>query len=203
MLVIPVFGLLALGGSATGICGEATELQTDVVSGEIVNCDGSEFTGSGVSGGGVDYVALGERIYNGEGATCAGCHGSTGGGGAGPSLAGVLTTFGVCVDHMEWVRLGTQGFQTAGRGTYGDTNKPVGGAGQMPSHASLSEEQLAAVVTFERVRFGGEDPAEALVDCGVGPQEPGAEGEGEAPPLEDGAPPPEDGTVATTTTLAG
>jgi mono/diheme cytochrome c family protein len=195
MLIIPLFALLALGGSATGTCGEATELQTDVVSGQIVNCDGSEFTGSGVGGGGTDYLALGDRIYHGEGATCAGCHGATGGGAVGPSLAGVLTTFGVCVDHMEWVRLGTQGFQDAGRATYGDTNKPVGGGGTMPGHASLTEEQLTAVVVFERVRFGGEDPAEALVDCGVGPEEPPAEGEEGAPPAEDGA--------VTTTTVAG
>ena len=195
MLIIPLFALFALGGSATGICGEATELQTDVVSGEIVNCDGSEFTGSGVSGGGTDYVALGERVYNGEGATCDGCHGAGGGGGVGPALTGVLTTFGACADHMEWVRLGTTGFQAAGRATYGDTNKTVGGGGTMPSHTSLSEEQLAAVVVFERVRFGGEAPDQALVDCGVGPEEPPAEG-------EEGAPPPEDGAV-TTTTVAG
>jgi mono/diheme cytochrome c family protein len=203
MLIIPLFALFALGGSATGICGEATELQTDVVSGEIVNCDGSEFTGSGVGGGGTDYLALGERVYNGEGATCAGCHGAGGGGGVGPGMTGVLTTFGACTDHLEWVRLGTTGFQAAGRATYGDTDKPVGGGGTMPAHASLSEDQLAAVVVFERVRFGGEAPDQALVDCGVGPEEPPAEGEGGAPPAEgEGAPPPEDGTV-TTTTLAG
>ena len=204
MLIIPLFALFALGGSATGICGEATELQTDVVSGEIVNCDGSDFTGSGVGGGGTDYLALGERVYNGEGATCAGCHGAGGGGGVGPAMTGVLTTFGACTDHLEWVRLGTTGFQAAGRATYGDTNKPVGGGGTMPAHASLSEDQLAAVVVFERVRFGGEDPDQALVDCGVGPEEPPAEGEEGAPPAEgeEGAPPPDDGAI-TTTTLAG
>jgi mono/diheme cytochrome c family protein len=195
MLIIPLFALFALGGSATGTCGEATELQTDVVSGEIVNCDGSEFTGSGVGGGGTDYLALGERVYNGEGATCAGCHGAGGGGGVGPALSGVLTTFGVCTDHVEWVLLGTSGFQAAGRTTYGDTGKTVGGGGTMPSHSSLSEEQLAAVVVFERVRFGGEDPDQALVDCGVGPEEPPAEGEEGAPPADEGA--------VTTTTVAG
>lgn len=195
MLIIPLFALFALGGSATGICGEATELQTDVVTGQIVNCDGSEFTGSGVGGGGPDYLALGERIYNGEGATCASCHGAGGGGGVGPALTGVLTTFGSCTDHMEWVQLGTQGFQAAGRATYGDTDKLVGGVGTMPSHASLSAEQLAAVVIFERVRFGGEDPGQALADCGVAPEKPPTEGEGEPPPAGDGS--------ATTTTVAG
>ena len=202
MLIIPLFALFALGGAATGTCGEATELQTDVVSGEIVNCDGSEFTGSGVSGGGTDYLALGERVYNGEGATCAGCHGAQGGGGAGPALTGVLTTFSACTDHLEWVRLGSAGFQAEGRNTYGDTNKPV--AGGMPTHASLSPEQLASVVVFERVRFGGAAPDQALVDCGVGPEEPPAEGEGGTPPAEGegGAPPPEDG-AGTTSTVAG
>jgi hypothetical protein len=195
MLIIPLFALFALGGAATGTCGEATELQTDVVSGEIVNCDGSDFTGSGVGGGGTDYLALGERVYNGEGATCAGCHGAGGGGGVGPALTGVLTTFGSCTDHIEWVRLGTQGFQAAGRTTYGDTDKTVGGAGTMPSHTSLSAEQLASVVIFERIRFGGEDPAAALVDCGVGPEAPPAEGEEGAPPAE--------GETVTTTTVAG
>ncbi|HEY6627859.1 MAG TPA: hypothetical protein VI193_02620 [Acidimicrobiia bacterium] len=195
MLIIPLFALFALGGAATGTCGEATELQTDVVSGEIVNCDGSDFTGSGVGGGGTDYLAVGERVYNGEGATCAGCHGAGGGGGVGPALTGVLTTFGSCTDHIEWVRLGTQGFQAAGRTTYGDTSKTVGGAGTMPSHTSLSAEQLASVVIFERVRFGGEDPAAALVDCGVGPEAPPAEGEEGAPPAE--------GETVTTTTVAG
>jgi mono/diheme cytochrome c family protein len=196
MLIIPLFALLALGGAATGVCGEATELQTDVVSGQIVNCDGSEFTGSGAGGGGTDYLAIGERVYNGDGATCAGCHGAGGGGAVGPALTGVLTTFGSCAAHIEWVRLGTQGFQDAGRPTYGDTDKPVGGGGTMPSHASLSDEQLAAVVVFERIRFGGEDPAEALSDCGVGPEEPGAEG-------EEGAPPADGETATTTTTVAG
>ena len=57
LIVGPLFALFALGGSATGECGEATELMTDVVSGKIVNCDGSEFTGQAVGGGGPDYLA--------------------------------------------------------------------------------------------------------------------------------------------------
>ncbi len=192
MLIIPLFALFALGGAATGTCGEATELQTDVVSGQIVNCDGSDFTGSGVGGGSTDYIALGDAIYHGDGATCAGCHGATGGGGVGPALTGVLTTFGSCTDQIEWVRLGTQGFQAAGRTTYGDTDKPVGGGGTMPSHASLSEEQLASVVSFERVRFGGGEPEAVLADCGLGPEELPADGAT-----------PADGDTATSTTVAG
>jgi len=37
MLIIPAFALFALGGSATGECGESTELDTDVITGEVVN----------------------------------------------------------------------------------------------------------------------------------------------------------------------
>ena len=175
MLIIPLFALFALGGAATGTCGEATELQTDVISGEIVNCDGSEFTGSGVGGGGTDFIALGERIYNGEGATCAGCHGAQGGGGVGPALTGVLTTFSVCVDHHG---VGAPGYRRASRKRGGTPmatpTRPWAAGGTMPAHPSLSEEQLASVVAFERVSFGGADPAEVLTDCGLV----AAEGEG-------------------------
>lgn len=185
ILIIPLFALFALGGSATGTCGEATELKTDVVTGAIVNCDGSEFTGSAIAGGATDYIALGERIYNGEegGANCAGCHGVGGGGGVGPALNGVLTVFGSCADHEEWIQLGTTGFQAAGISAYGDTNKPVGGGGTMPGFSALSEEQLAAVTAFERVRYGGGDPDQTLSDCGLSEDTEPVEGE-EAPAEE-------------------
>ena len=193
ILIIPAFSLFALGSSATGTCGEATELDVDVVTGEIVNCDGSEFTGSGVGGGGTDFINLGDRIYNGvavSGVNCAGCHGAGGGGGVGPAITGVLTTFGSCLDHIDWVQEGTPGFQAQGLTTYGDTNKPVGGGGVMPPHASLSVEQLAAVSAFERVRFGGVDPDQALEGCGLITSEEGGEGdlpEDEVPVESDGA----------------
>ena len=93
-----------------------------------------------------------------------------------------------------------KGFQEEGRDTYGDTDKPVGGSGTMPAHPSLSEEQLASVVAFERVSFGGADPAEVLTDCGLV----AAEGEGGTTVPGEG----EGGTTApaegeTGTTLAG
>lgn len=186
LLVAPLFALFALGGSATGECGEATELRVDVVTGEIVNCDGSEFTGQAVDGGGTNFVSLGESIYLGGGVTgvnCSSCH-APGGGGSGsfPALTGVLNTFGSCEDHIEWVTLGTSGFQAAGRSTYGDTGKQVGGAGNMPSFSgSLTAEQIAAVVSFERVRFGGGDADSVLADCGLVVPE-----DGEAPAEGDG-----------------
>ena len=169
-VIVPLFALFALGGASTGECGEATELMTDVVTGEIVNCDGSEFTGRSVGGGGVNYIVLGADIYAGgavTGVNCAGCHGAGGqGSGTFPGLTGVLTTFGVCEDHIEWVGLGSSGFQSAGNNSYGDTSKPIAGA--MPGFSSnLTEEQVAAVAAFERVRFGGGDPDEVLIDCGL------------------------------------
>jgi hypothetical protein len=196
MLIIPAFALFALGGSATGECGEATELDTDVISGEVVNCDGTEFTGSGAGGGGADFIAMGDEIFANV-ANCDGCHGANGEGGVGPAFAGVVTTFGSCADHIEWVNLGSSGFQAEGRSTYGDTDKPINGG--MPSFGtSLTEEQLAAVVAFERVRFGGADSAETLTDCGLAPAE-GEEGEtGETTPGEEA---PADGE--TTTTVSG
>ena len=171
MLTVPLFALFALGGASTGECGQATELMTDVVTGNIVNCDGSAFTGQSAGGGGTDYIALGGDIYAGgaiTGVNCSGCHGANGqGAGPFPALTGVLTTFGVCTDHVEWVGLGSSGFQSAGESSYGDTSKPI--AGGMPSFSSnLTEEQIAAVSAFERVRFGGGDPDEVQIQCGLG-----------------------------------
>lgn len=185
LLVAPLFALFALGGSATGQCGEATELRVDVVTGDIVNCDGTEFTGSAVGGGGTNFIALGEAIYLGSevtGVNCAGCHGPAGqGAGAFPALTAVNNTFGACTDHVEWVVQGSAGFQAQGLTSYGDTGVQI--AGGMPGFASnLSAEQIAAVVAFERARFGGGDPDAVLADCGLvedagGEGEPGEGGE--------------------------
>lgn len=200
MIIIPAFALFALGGSATGECGESTELNTDVITGEVVNCDGTEFTGSGVGGGGADFIAMGEELYTGA-PSCDGCHGANGEGGVGPAFGGVVSTFGSCADHIEWVTLGTSGFQAEGRATYGDTDKPVGGGGTMPSFgSSLSPEQIASVVAFERVRFGGANPEETLADCGLAEAEGGEGGEG-GTPGEPGEEPPAEGE--TTTTVGG
>ena len=198
ILIIPAFALLALGGSATGACGESTELSTNVITGEIVNCDGSEFTGSGTGGGGPDFIAQGEALFNAAPGNCQGCHGAAGGGGAGPPLGGTLTTFGACEDHIEWVTLGSAGFLDSGRTSYGDSNKTVNGG--MPSFGgSLSAEQLASVATFERVRFGGADPEQALTDCGLATAE-GEEGEDGGAPGEEA---PTEGVETTTTTQSG
>ena len=63
--------------------------------------------------------------------------------------------------------MGTTGFQAAGRSTYGDTNKAVGGGGVMAGFGELTPEQLVAVVMYERITFGGQNPDDAALDCGL------------------------------------
>ena len=195
LLLIPLFGLLQLFGSTTNDCGEAGELLVDRVSGALVNCDGSPFEGRGTPGGGTDFIALGEQIYTGQvvaAANCQSCHGAQGQGGVGPALTTVRATFSSCMDHIEWVAKGTQGFQNEGRSTYGDLDKPVGGAGNMPAFAAaLTPEQIGAVAAFERVRFGGVAAEEALADCGLvlpTPEEEAGETGEEAGEVENPAP---------------
>jgi Cytochrome c len=168
-LIIPAFGLLYFSGNAgAGGCVEGGfELAVDRVAGVVENCDGSDYEGKGGIGGGAgQFLAEGAEIY----ATCAGCHGAGGAGaGAFPALTNVTNVFSRCSDHIEWVTLGTLGFQTAGRATYGDTAKPVGGSGAvMPAYAtSLTPEQIASVIAYERVSFGGGEAETVLVDCGL------------------------------------
>ncbi|HEY5652717.1 MAG TPA: c-type cytochrome [Acidimicrobiia bacterium] len=165
LLIVPVFGLLYLAsnGTADATCSDTgVVLRVDRATGMLENCDGSEFTGrGGASGGGAQFIALGQELY----ATCAGCHGANGGGGVGPAFGGVLNTFGQCADHIEWVRLGSAGFQAAGRNTYGDLGRAIGGG--MPGFLNLSDEEIAAVIAFERIRFGGGSVDEVLTNCGL------------------------------------
>lgn len=169
-LALPVFGLLYLSGNiASGGCVEGGfELGVDRQTGAMENCDGSAFEGKGGAGGAATpFLAEGRELYA---ANCAGCHGPAGAGaGAFPAMNNVNVVFSKCTDHLEWVTIGTLGFKDAGRGTYGDTAKPVGGSGaNMPGFAAgLTPEQLAAVVAYERVSFGGGDAETVLVDCGL------------------------------------
>ena len=142
-------------------CGSAGRLEVDPVTGNAVNCDGSEYGATDV-----DFFSIGEGLF--ESSACFACHGPTGGGGPGPALAGgsVVSTFSSCDDQIEWVTLGSAGWSGE---TYGDSDKPKRGG--MPSFGTganpLSDEDLAAVVLFERVQFGELDLAEAESDCGL------------------------------------
>ena len=203
LVIIPLFGLFQLASATDNECGLGAELLPDRVTGELVNCDGSTFQGRGPAGGGSDFIALGGELYPGT-PRCLACHGGAGEGGTGPPLTGVLATFSSCLDHIEWVSKGTSGFQAEGRTTYGDLGTPVGATGAlMPSFAAqLSPEQIAAVVAFERVRFGGASPEETLEACGLvtpaPPEgEPGAETPGGETPVEETP-----GETTTSTTAA-
>ncbi len=200
-MVVPMFGLVYLSASlAPPGCEEGGyELAVDRVTGVVENCDGSAFEGRGGAGGaGAAFIAAGSELYQAGG--CAGCHGAGGGGGTGPAFANVLLTFGSCADHIEWVLLGSAGFQAADRSTYGDIAKPVSGG--MPGHPNLSEEDLASVVAFERAVFGGGDPEEVLVDCGLveGAEESDAAVEGGGDTTDDSG--PTEG-ASTETTMGG
>lgn len=85
---------------------------------------------------------------------CAVCHGAKGGGGGtGPKLAGEVTlTFPTEADHIAFVKAGSGPIKGQ---PYGDPNRPGGQhiakSGGMPAWATqLSEEEIAAVVKFER-----------------------------------------------------
>jgi mono/diheme cytochrome c family protein len=162
-VIVPAFAVMyALFLPNGPSCGDAGRLAVDPVTGVAVNCDGSEY---GVEV--VDFFAVGQEVY----AQCSSCHGANGGGGGNfPAFVdGALVTVfpeGTCEDHVEWVRVGTADWPDS---TYGANAKPVGGSGAvMPGFGSaISEEELRAVVLYERVRFGGLALDATLADCGL------------------------------------
>ena len=168
-MIIPIFILIGMiNTSGTQECGVNGILDVDRKSQQTVNCDGSPFEGKGVaSTNTVNYVAVGQQVYSGA-AACAGCHGANGGGGVGPSFIGgaLYKTFPTCADHAKWIQLGSAGWQAEVGGAYGAENTiSIGG---MPGfQGKLTEEELMAVVVFERVVFGGGNTEEVLVDCGL------------------------------------
>ncbi len=168
-LIIPVFILIGLiSSSNTQECGERGLLDIDRKSQQAVNCDGSPFEGRGVAATNtINYIALGQEIYSGA-AACAGCHGGGGGGGVGPAFLGgaLYTTFPSCSDHAKWIQLGSAGWQAEIGPTYGaEETVSIGG---MPGfQGKLTEDELYAVVVFERVVFGGGNTDEVLQDCGL------------------------------------
>ena len=168
-IIIPLFILIGLiSSSNTQECGERGMLNVDRKSQEAVNCDGSPYEGRGVAATNtINYIALGQEVYAGA-AACAGCHGGGGGGGVGPAFIGgaLYTTFPTCADHAKWIQLGSAGWQAEVGPTYGaEDTVSIGG---MPGfQGKLTEDELYAVVVFERVVFGGGNTEEVLSDCGL------------------------------------
>jgi len=107
-------------------------------------------------------LAEGAELYV---SACAGCHGGGGGGGAGRQLndGEVLLTFPNWEDHVAFVEQGTAGYLGE---VVGDPDRPggahIGGSfGVMAAQGaeyggSLTEEEILAVVAYERVTHGGE-----------------------------------------------
>ena len=168
-IIIPLFILVGLiSSSNTQDCGERGMLNVDRKSQEAVNCDGSPYEGKGVAATNtVNYIAIGQEVYAGA-AACAGCHGGGGGGGVGPAFIGgaLYTTFPTCADHTKWIQLGSAGWQAEVGPTYGaEETVSIGG---MPGfQGKLTEDELYAVVVFERVVFGGGNTEDVLRDCGL------------------------------------
>ncbi len=167
-VVVPIVALWYAAAFASGpVCGNAGALAVDPVTGVAANCDGSEF---GSLGG--NPLKVGSALYTEAAApACTTCHGAGGEGGAGPAMAGgaVLATFPSCEDHVDWVALGTRGWIAEKGPTYGGPDgalKNAGGFGVMAGYGeALSEEEIRAVVVYERVTFGGLDFAEAVGEC--------------------------------------
>jgi mono/diheme cytochrome c family protein len=130
-----------------------------------------------------DPVLLeGQGIYA---QSCASCHGNDGGGGTGRPLSGgeVLLTFPDPADHLAWVMEGSPAAGTP----YGNPERPGGqhlssetSGGPMPAFGdSLTEEEILAVVRYEREILGGEtEPALASGEVPAGDEPAEAESEG-------------------------
>ena len=160
-MIIPTLLLIGLvNTSNVQECGENGILAIDRKSQTTVNCDGSKFEGKLVSANKINYVAIGQEVYSGS-AACAGCHGANGGGGVGPAFIGgeLYTTFPTCSDHVKC-------WQSEVGAEYGAENKiSIGG---MPGfQGKLTDEEIRAVVAFERIVFGGEGTESVLIDCGL------------------------------------
>jgi mono/diheme cytochrome c family protein len=112
-----------------------------------------------------ELLVAGRDLYTGKG--CNACHGGRGEGGVGPSLADVGTTFPRCAEHVEWVRLGSDGWRTLHGDTYGEAAKPLGDRVMPSFEARLTDRELRTVVTYERIEFGGLAESAVRVDCGL------------------------------------
>jgi hypothetical protein len=106
----------------------------------------------------LSQLDLGAAIYS----QCAGCHGGSGGGGAGRKLADgeVLKTFPNIAGQLEFIRQGTAGFAGV---EYGNPDREggahVGGTyngAKMPTFSALTDAQLLEVARHERENLSGE-----------------------------------------------
>lgn len=114
-------------------------------------------------------LELGTEVYA---ARCASCHGADGSGGVGrPFKDGeIVKTFPKIEDHLEFVWVGSPGIGPEGT-PYGDPEREGGqhmtlsfNGTPMPAFSAvLSQEELLAVVRYEREVLGGETPDPATI----------------------------------------
>ena len=107
----------------------------------------------------LSQLDLGAAIYS----QCAGCHGGSGGGGAGRQLSDgqVLETFPNIANQLEFIRLGTAGFEGV---EYGNPEREGGAhkggsynGAKMPTFSALTDAQLLEVTRHERETLSGEE----------------------------------------------
>lgn len=111
-------------------------------------------------------IGVGAEIYTGAGA-CSGCHGADGGGGVGRQLndGEVMKTFPYMNDMLNFVYVGTQGFEAEGLPFYGNPDREGGphlrynGAAMPAQGGALSELEILEVSCYIRYELGGADPA--------------------------------------------
>lgn len=102
----------------------------------------------------LDPLVLGAQVYRSQG--CSSCHGASGEGGVGPALAGgeAALTFPDEADHEAWIKSGSGGVKGQ---PYGDPDRPGGQRGPakgiMPGFPGLSDEEIKAVVAYEREKL--------------------------------------------------
>jgi mono/diheme cytochrome c family protein len=110
-----------------------------------------------------ESLRIGRGVYADN---CSSCHGSRGQGGVGPSLSDVRATWPDCDDQQEWIALGSERWTAEYGPVYGSDDTPI--TNVMPGRAeTLTPDEIAAVAAFERVEYGGGDPTEELVGCGL------------------------------------
>ncbi len=107
-------------------------------------------------------LAGGAEIYG----NCASCHGGAGGGGVGYAFAEgeVLKTFPNIEDQIRYVYYGTEQYNLAGVGVYGNPEREggvheTGVKGVMPGFGGqLTDYEIVEVICHERYTLAGADP---------------------------------------------
>lgn len=129
-------------GTTTGEATPSTTTESPATTGEASPSEPAQQA----AGGAVDsaVMAKGEQVYT---ANCASCHQANGEGMAGtfPPIAGAEQANGPADEHIKIVLKGLSGPITVKGQQYN---------GAMPPFAQLTDDEIAAVVTYERNSWG-------------------------------------------------